>query len=170
MEFKRSKNSRQRGSSSHGWGAKKKHRGAGHRGGRGAAGSGKRGDAKKPSYWTDMKRYGKHGFTKKNQEKITTVNIAELDSKINTLLAKNKIQLNKDIYVINLNNIKVNKLLGAGKTTNKFEITVTYASELAIKKITEAGGKVILPEIKEKKVTPEPKTKKITTSESNNSE
>ena len=51
MDNKRSKNSRQRGSKTHGWGAMKKHRGAGHRGGRGAAGSGKRGDAKKPSIW-----------------------------------------------------------------------------------------------------------------------
>ena len=41
---KRKKNSRQRGEWTHGWGAKKKHRGAGHRGGRGNAGSGKRGE------------------------------------------------------------------------------------------------------------------------------
>ena len=44
---KRSKDTRQRGSNTHGWGAMKKHRGAGHRGGRGNAGTGKRGDAKK---------------------------------------------------------------------------------------------------------------------------
>ena len=49
---KRKKNSRQRGSHTHGWGAMKKHRGAGNRGGRGAAGSGKRADSKKPSIWT----------------------------------------------------------------------------------------------------------------------
>ena len=38
----RKKNTRQRGSHTHGWGAKKKHRGAGNRGGRGNAGSGPR--------------------------------------------------------------------------------------------------------------------------------
>ena len=38
-----------RGSHTHGYGSKKKHRGAGSRGGRGMAGSGKRADQKKPS-------------------------------------------------------------------------------------------------------------------------
>ena len=53
-----------RGTSSHGWGSKKKHRGAGHRGGKGMAGSGKRADQKKPTilnlYGNDY--YGKKGF------------------------------------------------------------------------------------------------------------
>ena len=54
----RKKNSRHRGSWTHSHGEKKKHRGAGSRGGRGNAGSGKRGDAKKPSYWKIKKFSG----------------------------------------------------------------------------------------------------------------
>ena len=55
MVVTRKKNTRQRGSKTHGCGSMKKRRGAGHRGGRGAAGSGKRGDCKKPSIWKNKK-------------------------------------------------------------------------------------------------------------------
>ena len=59
---KRKKNSRQRGSTTHGFGSKKKHRGHGSRGGSGLAGTGKRADAKKPSFWHDTEYFGGHGF------------------------------------------------------------------------------------------------------------
>ena len=61
---KRKKNSRQRGSQTHGWGAKKKHRSFGNRGGKGMAGSGKRADSKKPSLWKE-RYFGKIGFKSK---------------------------------------------------------------------------------------------------------
>ena len=59
---KRKKVVKYRGSHTHGGGAKKKRRGAGHRGGRGMAGSGKRADQKKP---TILKLYGNSYFGKK---------------------------------------------------------------------------------------------------------
>ena len=59
---KRSKNTRQRGHTTHGWGSMKKHRGKGHQGGAGMAGSGKRADSKKPSIWKDKRYFGKFGF------------------------------------------------------------------------------------------------------------
>ena len=83
---KRSKNSRQRGSKTHGWGSMKKHRGAGHRGGRGAAGSGKRGDAKKPSIWKDKRYAGRYGFTSHSRTSITPVTIAHLEHFKKTLM------------------------------------------------------------------------------------
>ena len=58
---KRKKNSRQHGSTTHGWGAMKKHRGAGNRGGRGLAGTGKRADQMKPLHWKE-RYFGKLGF------------------------------------------------------------------------------------------------------------
>ena len=64
---KRKKNSRQRGSWTHGWGSKKKHRGAGHRGGKGNAGTGKKGDAKKPKIWKNKKYFGKYGLLQEQQ-------------------------------------------------------------------------------------------------------
>jgi len=146
MTNNRKKNSRQRGTHTHGWGSKKKHRGAGSRGGRGNAGSGKRGDAKKPSFWKDHKRYGKHGFTSKVINNYKTINISELDTKIDNLVKQEKAELKNDIYVIDLAKLKIGKLLGAGKTIKKFEIKVDMASAKAIAKIEKAGGKVILPQ------------------------
>ena len=142
----RKKNSRQRGTHTHGWGGKKKHRGAGSRGGRGNAGSGKRGDAKKPSFWKDSKRYGKSGFTSKVRNNYKTINLAELDSKIDSFVKQKKVEFKNNIYIIDLAKLKIGKLLGAGNTIKKFEIKVDLASAKAIIKIEKAGGKVILPQ------------------------
>ncbi len=151
MKFKRTKTSRQRGSSSHGWGAKKKHRGAGHRGGRGDAGSGKRGDAKKPSFWKNM-RDGKSGFSSKVNNNYKTINISEIETKINTFISKGKAEFKNNIYSIDLSKIKDDKLLGAGKVTKTFEIKAKIASASAIKKVESAGGKVILPKTLDKPI------------------
>jgi large subunit ribosomal protein L15 len=128
----RKKNSRLRGSHTHGWGAKKKHRGAGSRGGRGNAGSGKRGDAKKPSYWK-IKNYGRNkGFVSMTKS-LKTINISDL-SKFND-------------QKINLTEKGFDKLLGYGIPVGKLEIQVSQASNSAVKKIEKAGGKVLLPVI-----------------------
>ena len=129
--------------------------GRGGGGGRGEAGSGKRGDAKKPSFWKDKKRYQKIGFTSKVSNDCKTINIIELETKLDNYVTKNKAALKAETYTINLSDIKVDKLLGAGKITKKIEITVTSASKLAIKKVEAAGGKVILPTVKVKEVKKE---------------
>ena len=141
---KRSKNSRQRGSWTHGWGAKKKHRGAGSRGGRGFAGSGKRGDAKKTLYWNDSKYFGKRGFINVNAEKEVTINIAHIDAIAETLIKKGKATKSNGTIKINLNEIGYTKLLAAGNTTKKLDITVDRASKKAEEKITKTGGKLTL--------------------------
>ncbi|MFH1848725.1 MAG: uL15m family ribosomal protein [archaeon] len=133
--MKRKKNSRQRGSHTHGGGAKKKRRGAGNRGGRGRAGSGKRGDAKKPSYQTPG-YMGKHGF-KTGRSEIKAINIATIEKRIDSLSPK----IEKDIYNIDLTSLGYDKLL-SGKPTRKYNIKVDYASKGAIEKIKAAGGSV----------------------------
>ena len=50
---------------------------------------------------------------------------------------------------IDLKKLGYNKLLGAGKTAIKYEITVDVATPSAIKKIQEAGGKVVVKQAKE---------------------
>jgi large subunit ribosomal protein L15 len=149
-ENKRKKNSRQRGSWTHGWGAKKKHRGAGHRGGRGNAGSGKRGDAKKPSYWKDVNYFGERGFFSVNASKDVTINIAHLDTIADTLVKKGKAKVDKDSIIINLKELGVTKLLAAGNASKKLIITVDKASKRAEEKIQKAGGKLTVLLTKEK--------------------
>lgn len=142
---KRKKNTRQRGSHTHGWGSKKKHRGAGNRGGRGMAGTGKRADSMKPSIWKNTKYFGKYGFIKKGpKEKITPINISYFEEHLDKLLLDKKIEQKDNFYVVNLNVLGFNKLLGAGSTTKKFKFITQYASKKAIEKVKKSGGDVVL--------------------------
>jgi len=89
-------------------------------------------------------RFGKNGFVSKSKLIVNQINLVELQSAIDTYVKKGKAELKSDIYIINLADIKRNKLLGTGKVHKKLQITTVYASDSAIKKIQEAGGKVIL--------------------------
>lgn len=144
MNF-RKKSSRHRGSWTHGHGEKKKHRGAGSRGGRGNAGSGKRGDAKKPSFWK-LKNFnkGKKGFTNPVEKKLNTITLTELNSTINKLVESGMATKQGKSFVINCQTIGIDKLLGTGVPLFAFEIVVAQATAGAIKKVEEKGGRVEL--------------------------
>jgi large subunit ribosomal protein L15 len=149
---KRKKHSRMRGHYNHGWGGKKKRRGAGNRGGKGMAGSGKRADQKKPSLWKE-KYFGKHGFSPRTVKAIKTVNINFLDQNADKFV-KLKLATSQDgKYVINLKKLGFDKLLGKGKVTKKLDITADTASKQAIESVKSAGGSV-LQTIKEVKRAP----------------
>ena len=141
----RKKGTRHRGSHTHGWGAKKKHRGAGSRGGRGRAGTGKRGDAKKPVIWGNKKYFGKHGFKNNANKKIKAINICDIEQKLDKLLNKKLITKENDVFIIDLNKLGYNKLLSKGTVINKLKITTVFSSKKAVEKIKQKGGEVILP-------------------------
>ncbi len=150
---------KQRGHKTHGWGAKKKHRGAGHRGGRGRAGSGKRGDAKKPSVWKE-KYFGKYGFKKKGIQKgIMPVNLDYFEKKADNLLADKLISKEGDFYVIVVQKLGFNKVLGCGKLTKKYRIESPAFSKKAVEKIKKAGGEVTITKKKGVKKEEEPQEK-----------
>ena len=143
VTIKRTKDSRYRGSKTHGCGSMKKRRGAGHRGGRGAAGSGKRGDAKKPTIW-GSKYFGKKGFiSKKADVNIKSINIKEIEIKIPSWLEKGLIKDNKGTFEIDLNILGYGKLLSTGKVTKKLKIKVKTFSTASEEKIKKAGGEII---------------------------
>jgi len=148
---RRKKKSRQRATTTHGWGAMKKHRGSGNRGGKGNAGSGKRGDSKKPSF--DTSKYGKHGFRKKNAKvDARTISLADLQTRLLRLVADKKAVKEGDYYMIDLLSLGFNKLLSQGAVTIKLKITVPFASRKAIDKVKAAGGDIVgLAEKKAKK-------------------
>jgi len=114
----------------HGWGAKKKHRGAGNRGGRGMAGSGKRADQRKPGILKLKNYFGKHGFTPRSRIEVRCISVEELG------------KFGKEI--LNLQELGYDKLLANGRPSGKFIVTVQFATEKAIKRIVEAGGSVKL--------------------------
>jgi large subunit ribosomal protein L15 len=137
---KRKKVLRYRGHRTHGGGAAKKRRGAGNRGGRGMAGSGKRADQKKPTILKlyGNKYFGKKGFISKNPRKVKAVNISYIEKNID------KFEKKGDSFIINLKDLGINKLLGAGYVKNKLIVTVESASKKAVEKIKKAGGDITL--------------------------
>ena len=143
VTLKRKKNIRMRGTKSHGYGAKKKHRGAGHRGGRGLAGSGKRSDTNKPSIWSNKKYFGKFGFTSKKKVLVgREINIKDLEDTIPTLVSLKLIEEKAGVYIIDLTKLGYTKLLSTGTPSKKLEITTFTASEKAIEKVKKQGGSV----------------------------
>lgn len=138
------KNVKQRGSMTHGYGSKKKHRGAGHRGGRGAAGSGKRGDANKPSLWK-TRYFGKRGFKNYNPSDKKTMNIMELDANIDKYVSSGLIKKEGDAYLFDATSNGYTKLLGKGQISIKITINIADATKIAVNKVEKAGGKVIIP-------------------------
>lgn len=150
---KRKKNSRYRGSKTHGCGSMKKRRGSGNRGGSGMAGSGKRAQSKKPTilklYGSDY--FGKHGFNRPSVEKIRAVNIDFLEEKFDELVASKKMKNEQGMYEIDLSSVCAEKLLGTGKPSRKYRVKAKYVSSNAAEKIKEAGGEVVAEQKEEEK-------------------
>ena len=140
----RKKDTRQRGSKTHGFGSMKKNRGAGNRGGRGNAGSGKRGDANKQDFRVNKGRVlGRYGFSNaKHRTGFSSVNIYNIENSFDTLKARGLVKEHNGTFSIDLSRLGFNKLLGTGKPTRRYEIDVDYASQSALDKISEAGGRV----------------------------
>ncbi|MEK6874840.1 MAG: uL15m family ribosomal protein [Nanoarchaeota archaeon] len=140
---KRTKASRHRGSHTHGWGAKKKHRGSGNRGGRGKSSTGARSDAKRPSVWKNLNYFGKHGFKKKNnKQENLPITIKTIEQHATMWEQEKKITIQGDLSLLNLEKIGYTKLLSTGKATRKWKITIPHAVKSAITKIEHAGGSV----------------------------
>ncbi len=142
---RRKKKVKQRGHKTHGWGSKKKHRGAGNRGGRGMAGTGKRGDQKKPSIWA--KRYfGKRGFKPKGiiRKAVNPVNLLVIEAKIDEWLQKGVAKKVDDVYEVDVRKLGYDKVLGYGKLTRKYKIIAPAFSEKAGKKLKSAGGEAVV--------------------------
>jgi len=129
----RKKVRRMRGSHTHGWGAKKKHRGAGSQGGRGQAGM-----MKHKKSWmlvNEPNHFGEKGFKipLEVKNKLKAITLKDLD-----ILAK---RLNKT--EINLSELGYDKVLSNGKITQALTIKAKKFVEKAKQKIEAAGGKAI---------------------------
>ena len=149
---KRKKNTRQRGSHTYGWGSKKKHRGAGNRGGRGFAGTGKRADHMKPMFWEED-YFGSKGFVSKTgttRDNYRAINFLVLQNHIDGFVKDGKAKLSGNTYEVDLGNLGYDILLSKGPVTKKLKIKVTKVSENAVKKIQAFGGSVELTSLKKK--------------------
>lgn len=146
------KNRKLRGSRTHGYGNAQKHRGAGSRGGRGMAGS-------KKQNWMQVSKnmpgkFGRSGFKRHASiiKNSSTLNVGDLDDWAENWLSAEKARKTKDAITVDLGKLRFDKLLGSGKVTNKYALTVDSCSQKALAKIEACGGKITVKEkhVKEK--------------------
>ncbi len=133
-----------RGSRTYGWGRVAQHRRSGRKGGRGLVGFHKHKWTWTVKYAPDW--YGKHGFTRHPSIVPTwrNLNVGFLDEVAERLVEAGVASKEGDAVKIDLASLGYNKLTGAGKVKKKLIVTVAKATEKAVKKIEEAGGKVII--------------------------
>lgn len=129
-----------RGSGSCGWGARKKHKKKGHKGGVGMSGTGKRADQKKTlvTKLYGNKYFGKQGITSKSTKRDIRKRI-NLDT-----IQKNLESYGKkvgDKWQIDLNEYKI---LSGKIVKDKLIIQAKEASLNAIEQVKKAGGEIIL--------------------------
>ena len=142
---KRKKRSRLRGSKTAFYGARKKHKKSGHRGGIGMSGSGKRADQKKTLvlklYGNEY--FGKQGITSRGTEKNKEdkINIGDINSHIESFVRKGLAKKSGEKYELKLESYKI---LGEGEIDKKIMIKAKAASESAIEKVKKAGGEIVL--------------------------
>ncbi len=129
----RTKSKKYRGLRTHGRG-KKGGRGAGLRGGKGNAGLHKHKFTYMIKYMPD--HFGRRGFKNHGSDnrKEKVINVGQLEE---IFPNKKEIDLYKEGF---------EKLLGKGMVRSKLRIVVPEASEIAIGKIKNAGGEVIIKE------------------------
>jgi len=143
------------GMGSHGWGSRKKHVGSsGHKGGKGMSGTGKMAGHLK-TYVLKLygnKYFGKQGITSKStkRRKNLVMNLEDIQKNLGSLKKvfgkKEKIE-GKEQEVLDLSDYKI---LGNGELKEKLIIKAKAASQSAIEGIEKIGGKIIVPELKER--------------------
>jgi large subunit ribosomal protein L15 len=150
----KSKKQKKRGTRTIGYGRVGQHRKTGQRVGRGKTTQLKK---SMKSYYLQQKklgfpdpewRLGKKGF-KRPQDinriyQVNTLNVKDLDIKIDSFTEQNKATKSGTTYTINLTDLNIQKILGRGEINKKVNVSVKNASERAIEKIEAAGGKVTL--------------------------
>ncbi len=154
MPLKRTKRRRRvsrmrgRGAGTHGWGARKKHKKSGHRGGKGMAGTGKRADQKKTlvTKLYGHNYFGKQGVTsrKTERDKRLRINLATIEFNIESFIKKSIAKKTPNGFEINLEKYKILDSSENYKVRNKMFIKALGASESAIEKIKKAGGEILL--------------------------
>lgn len=134
------KSRRYRGSRYCGWGQIGQHRDSGSRGGVGNAG-------KHKHLWIrtvieEPDRFG-HASTNSHNRNVVSqwINVRDLDSLIQEDESKKN---SKGQYILDLNSLGYDKLLGGGQVSSKFEVRINRISEKAREKVEGSGGEVVV--------------------------
>lgn len=128
------RNQKYLGHSSHGKGNTKNRRGSGGRGGVGRAGMHKHKFSYATTYEIDWVRNGsRRGFANPNKVKVKAMNIYHIQN----MAEKGELEKKGNVLLLNFKG----RILGTGELTHPVEVNALYATEAAITKIEQAGGK-----------------------------
>ncbi len=130
---------RLRGSRTHGWGVSGQHRDSGMQGGHGSAGALAHKRTKLVAEGIDI---SKHGFKSHSAREIRTINVKDL---LRLTSASPEEKSKAELPLIDLSQLGYEKLLGGGVLKEPITVKVAKASKSAMRKIEEAGGKILLP-------------------------
>ena len=145
-----------RGGRHMGWGQVAQHRSFGHKGGLGRSGHLKH--LASTVIKEDPDHFGHEGTHRPVSVSVITkkwINVRDLDD----LFTKSG-QSENSKNTLDLQSLKIEKLLGGGQTNTAYTIKVKNATPSAIEKIKQAGGEVILP-IKKTEEKTEEKTENV---------
>lgn len=141
MPHKLRKTRKKRGSRTYGAGTVGQHR-------KGSKGRRKAGRHKEG--WTYIIKYepdyfGKKGFKSKQSldQRLKLVNVGELEELADKQAAKELVERKEGKVLLDLNKLGYDKLLGKGKITTPVLVKVLSYSELAARKIENAGGRIL---------------------------
>ena len=142
MPHKLRKTRKLRGSRTHGWGQVGQHRKHGMKGGRGRAGGHKH-------KWTYIVKYEPDYFSRRGfrcptgRGELKTINLGELDELVDRLVEENKLNMEEGKYVVDLEKLGYEKLLGEGEVSKPLIVKTKFYSKLAEKKIQDVGGQLV---------------------------
>lgn len=134
------KSRRYRGSRYCGWGQIGQHRQSGSRGGVGNAG-------KHKHLWIrtvieEPDHFGHDSVKSHNRNVVSRwINVRDLDSLIQEDESKRD---SKGLYILDLNSLGYDKLLGGGQVNGKFEVRINRISDKAREKVEQSGGEVVV--------------------------
>jgi large subunit ribosomal protein L15 len=134
------KSRRYRGSRYCGWGQIGQHRQSGSRGGVGNAG-------KHKHLWIrtvieEPDHFGHDSVKTHNRNVVSRwLNVRDLDA----LIPEDESKKNsKGLYILDLNSLGYDKLLGGGQLNGKFEVRINRISDKAREKVEQSGGEVVV--------------------------
>ena len=143
MPHKDRKVRKYRGSRTHGYGQIGQHRCSGGRGGTGKAGLDKH-------KWTYTVKYDpdyliKKGFVSKRtlNKKVSIINIGKLDDLVDRLESEKKLEKKEKKIFLDLESLGFDKLLGTGAVNRPILVKIASFSEVASRKLEEAGGQIL---------------------------
>jgi large subunit ribosomal protein L15 len=117
------------------------HRKSGQRGGKGRAGTYKHHAIQriKEGFYGSKRGFIRHSASSRP---MRTVNVGELDAKVERLLVTGKLEKDGDKVKLNAETLGIDKILGSGRVTHPLLVTVRSITDKARTKIEAAGGEV----------------------------